>query len=114
LLLCAGATLFHHIHNAEHLGEYPGMPVWLTPAGVYVAWTAATVVGLAGYCLLRTGQRFAGVCLLVAYGCYALAGLVHYALAPLSAHTLTMNVSIWVESAAAAVLLAFLLRRKLE
>jgi hypothetical protein len=40
--------------------------------------------------------------------------LVHYALAPLSAHTLTMNVSIWVESAAAAVLLAFLLRRKLE
>jgi hypothetical protein len=72
------------------------------------------VIGLVGYCLLRTGHKFIGVCLLVAYGCYGLDGLVHYALAPLSAHTVTMNVSIWLEAAAAAVLLVFLLRRKLE
>jgi hypothetical protein len=28
LVACAAASLFHHVHNAEFLGEYPSRPVW--------------------------------------------------------------------------------------
>ena len=34
LLAYAAASLFHHIHNAEYLTEYPGMPDWLSPANM--------------------------------------------------------------------------------
>ena len=99
LLACVAATLFHHIHNAEFLNQYPNLPAWLSPAGVYGAWLAATAIGLAGYWWRRRG-------LLIAYGCYGLGGLAHYVLAPVSAHTLAMNLSIWLEAAAAAALLS--------
>jgi hypothetical protein len=108
LLAYAAASLFHHVHNAEFLGEYPNMPAWLSPLVVYAAWLGAAVVGLAGYLLLRRGYRAIGLVLLAVYGCYGLDGLAHYALAPLSAHTLTMNLSIWFEAATAAALLIML------
>jgi len=28
----AAASLFHHVHNAEFLDQYPNMPAWLSPA----------------------------------------------------------------------------------
>ncbi|HEV3009911.1 MAG TPA: hypothetical protein VGX52_12825 [Burkholderiales bacterium] len=110
LLACVAATLLHHVHNAEFLDQYPNMPAWLSPMGVYVAWSAATAIGIAGYALLRRGYRFAGLALLIAYGCYGLDGLVHYALAPAAAHTLAMNLSIWLEAATAAALLFVIAR----
>jgi hypothetical protein len=99
------ATLIHHAHNAEFLGEYPSMPAWLTPLGVYAAWLAATSIGFSGYALLRRGHRFAGFALLVAYASYGLDGLLHYTLAPASAHTLAMNLTIGLEALAGAALL---------
>ena len=113
LLACVAATLLHHVHNAEFLDQYPNMPAWLSPMGVYVAWSAATAIGIAGYALLRRGYRFAGLALLIAYGCYGLDGLVHYALAPAAAHTLAMNLSIWLEAATAAALLFVIARASL-
>jgi hypothetical protein len=111
VLACAVATLFHHVHNAAFLAEYPNMPMSLTPAGVYLAWLGANIVGFAGYILLRRSWRRIGTGLLVAYGCYCLDGLLHYLLAPVSAHTLAMNVSIAAEAAAATALLVVLFRR---
>jgi hypothetical protein len=111
ILAVAAATLFHHVHNAAFLAEYPNMPASLTPAGVYLAWLGATVIGFAGYIFLRRGSRWIGTGLLVAYGCYGLDGLVHYLLAPVSAHTLAMNLSIAAEAAAATALLIVLFRR---
>lgn len=105
VLACVAVTLFHHAHNAEFLAEYPNMPASLTPAGVYLAWLGATIVGIAGYVLRTRGWRRIGTGLLVAYGCYGLDGLVHYLLAPVSAHTLAMNLSIAAEAVAAAALL---------
>ena len=99
LIAAAAASLFHHVHNAEFLDEYPNMPAWLSPMGVYAAWSAATAIGVAGYALLRSGYRIVGLVLLIVYGCYGLDGLAHYALAVPSAHSLTMNVSIWLEAA---------------
>lgn len=107
LLACAAATLAHHVHNAEFLRDYPGMPAWLSPRGVYAAWSIATSIGAAGYLLLRRGHALAGYGLLILYGCYGLDGLAHYALASMAAHTLAMNLTIWLEAVAAvAVLLA--------
>jgi hypothetical protein len=105
LAACAAATLLHHIHNAELLEQYPNMPAWLSRPGVYAAWLAATMIGIAGYVLIRRGHRIAGLVLLIGYGCYGLDGLVHYALAPWSAHTAMMHASIWLEAAAATGLL---------
>jgi hypothetical protein len=110
-LICAVATsFFHHAHNAEFLHEYPNLPAWLSPLAVYSAWIVATAIGATGYWLLRRGQRLAGVVLLALYGFYGLDTLLHYARAPVSAHTLAMNLSIWLEAAAALVLLAVLFR----
>ena len=105
VLACAAATLFHHVHNAAFLADYPNMPAALTPITVYLAWLAATVMGFGGYAVFTRGWRRLGTGLLVAYGCYGLDGLVHYLLAPVSAHTLTMNLSIAAEAATAAALL---------
>jgi hypothetical protein len=105
LLACMAATLFHHAHNAEFLDEYPNLPAWLSRASVYGAWLGATLIGAGGYALLRRGYRIAGLVLLGAYACYGLDGLAHYALAPMSAHTAAMNLSIWLEAAAGAGLL---------
>ena len=103
LLGCIAATLIHHVHNAEHLHDYPNLPAWLSRAGVYSAWVIATAIGVIGYRLRHRG-------LLALYACYALDGLAHYALAPISAHTTMMNLTIWLEAAAGAALLITLFR----
>jgi hypothetical protein len=112
LLAYAGASLVHHVHNAELLDQYPNMPAWFSPAAVYAAWLGTTALGLIGYWALRRGYRFTGPGLLVLYGCYGLDSLVHYALAPLPAHTLAMNLSIWLEAATAAALLVMVFRKR--
>ena len=111
VLACVAVTLLHHVHNAEFLAEYPNMPASLTPAGVYLAWGAATIVGFAGYLFVRRGWRWIGTGLLIAYACYGLDGLLHYLRAPLSAHTLVMNLSIAAEAVAAVALLVVLFQR---
>jgi hypothetical protein len=107
LLACMAATLVHHIHNAEFLHAYPSLPAWLSRAAVYVAWLCASAIGLLGYWLRHRG-------LLALYACYALDGLVHYALAPMSAHTPAMNLTIWLEAAAGSALLIVLWKRRTE
>ena len=105
LLACMTATLFHHTHNAEFLDQYPNMPEWLSRTTVYAAWLGATLIGVAGFVLLQRGFRLTGLVLLIAYACYGLDGLAHYALAPMSAHSAAMNLSIWLEAAAGLALL---------
>jgi len=117
LLAYGAASLFHHVHNAEFLDEYPNMPAWLSPAGVYAAWLGVTLVGFAGYLLFHRGLRFAGLLAIAVYGTLGLDGLAHYSLAPASAHTFMMNLTIWIEVATAAMLLiavAGLLVRRLD
>ena len=106
LLAYAAVSLIHHVHNAEFLNEYPNMPASLSPARVYAAWFATTAVGLIGYLLVRRGHQLAGLFALTVYGVLGLGGLGHYALAPLSAHTIAMNVTIWLEVGTALLLLA--------
>ena len=111
LLAYAAASLFHHIHNAEYLTEYPGLPDWLSRTGVYAAWLGVTLVGVAGYSLWRRGFRFAGLFVIAVYGALGFDGLAHFAIAPSSAYSPTMHLTIWLEAATAALLLIAVARR---
>ena len=77
---------------------------------MYAAWLVSTLIGVGGYWLLRNGRRAAGFILLLGYIGYGINSLSHYALARVSAQTLGMNASIWLEAATAAILFIALLK----
>src|SRR5205085_2414880 len=111
LLAYAGASLIHFSHNAEFLSAYPNLPMWWTTADVYAAWLGVSAVGVAGYWLLVGGHRLTGLLMLAFYALTGFAGLGHYAVAPMAAHTLTMNLSIWFEVATASAVVAVISAR---
>lgn len=105
LLAYCSASLFHFVHNAVYIEEYPNLPAWISVAGIYLTWLGITAIGIIGYWLLRSGKRLIGLLTLGVYGAIGLDGLAHYSLAPISAHTFTMNLSIWSEAVTAVVVL---------
>jgi len=98
------ASLAHFVHNAEFLSAYPNLPAWLTRSEVYFSWLAVTAVGLAGLVCLKSGLRALGFGFIATYAALGFSGLDHYSIAPMSAHTLAMNSTIWFEVLAAAAL----------
>ena len=107
MLLYGAASLLHFAHNAVYLHEYPNLPEWLTAEGVWVAWCFIAAVGALGYWLYCRVSRWAGLATITLYGVFGLAGLDHYTVAPMSAHSFVMNLTILTEAAAAAALLVF-------
>lgn len=105
VLAYGAASLLHYAHNAELLADYPNMPAWLSRTKVYVAWFGVTAVGVLGYLLARRGYQLSGLSVIAVYAALGFDGLGHYILAPLSAHTATMNMTIWLEVATAALVL---------
>lgn len=104
VLVHAGASLVHFAHNATFLADYPNMPAWLSPAGVYAVWLAQAAIAAVGVLLLLRGRPM-GLVLIAIYAVLGFAGLDHYALAPMSAHTAAMNATIWLETATGMLLL---------
>ena len=114
LLAYAAASLVHHVHNAEFLADYPNMPRWITRPAVYAAWLGETMLGVAGYVLLRRGHLAFGLGVIAVYAALGFDAFAHYALAPAAAHTAGMNATIWLEAATAALVfiaLAALVKR---
>jgi hypothetical protein len=105
VMVHAAASLVHFVHNATFLADYPNMPVWISPAVVYGVWLAEAAVGAAGVLLFLRG-RMIGLALIALYAVFGFGGLDHYTLAPISAHTLAMNATIWLETATGIMLLA--------
>ena len=105
LALYGLASLVHFVHNAEYLGGYPNLPAWLSRSQIYGAWCGITAVGFVGYTLYRRGRAGIGLWLLVLYTSLGFDGLLHYRRAPVAAHTLAMNLAIWLEVVAAALAL---------
>ena len=107
VLVHALASLVHFVHNATFLADYPNMPAWITPGGVYAVWLGEAAIGAAGVILFLRGGTMIGRALIAIYAVLGFAGLDHYMLAPISAHTVAMNATIWLETATGVVLLAF-------
>jgi hypothetical protein len=105
LVAYGAASLFHYAHNAEFLADYPNMPDWFSRAKIYAAWLGVTALGAAGYLLLRRGYALGGLSVLALYAALGFDGFGHYALAPASAHSAAMNLTIWLEAGTAGLLL---------
>jgi len=114
LLTYCTASLFHFVHNAMFIDDYPNLPVWLSASNVYAAWLAIASVGLSGWILMRLGFRVVGLLVIAVYAGLGFDGLGHYYLAPFSAHSLTMNLSILSEVLAAACLMILVAKRLAE
>ena len=108
VILYTVASFIHFVHNAEFLAEYPNLPAWLGRAHVYLAWLLVFSVGLGGCFALGLGLVKPGLLLLAVYAAFGLAGLDHYWAAPVSAHTLGMNLTIGFEVIAALALLFYI------
>ena len=105
LVLYAAASLLHFAHNAEYLTQYPNLPPSWSRADVYIAWCFLTALGVTGYVLYRRGNRGVSVALLSVYAGLGFGGLLHYTRAPVNHHSTMMNVTIWTEVVAAALVL---------
>jgi hypothetical protein len=105
LILYAATSLLHFAHNAEYLAQYPNLPASWSRADVYVAWCCITTLGVGGYLLYLRGNRAVGLTSLALYAVLGLGGLLHYTRAPLAHHSSIMNVTIWTEAVAAALVL---------
>ena len=110
VLVYGAASLLHFAHNAAYLHEYPNLPASLTSTGVCAAWCGVAAVGALGYWLYRRISRVAGLLTIAIYGTLGFGGLDHYAVAPIAAHSITMNLTILGEVAAASALLIFVAR----
>jgi hypothetical protein len=102
LVLYGLASLVHFAHNAEYLESYPNLPGWLSRSQIYGAWCGIIAIGTIGYTLYRRGRVFLGFGLLLLYTSIGFDGLLHYQRAPLAAHTVAMNLTIWVAALALA------------
>ena len=111
LLLYGAASLVHFAHNAELLASYPNLPASWSRADVYLAWMVLTTIGLAGWLLVARGYQLPGLLLLAVYAALGIGSLGHYVLAPLSAHTVTMNGTILLEVTTATLVLIEVVRQ---
>ena len=109
LLLYCGANLLHFVHNAEYVTAYPNLPAWISRGSIYIAWCAIFAIGLWGYVLFRRSRSRSGLLLLTLYTALGLEGLLHYGRAPISGHSLGMNLTIWTEVVTAALALSTVL-----
>ena len=106
LLLYCGASLLHFVHNAEFIADYPNLPLWISRNAIYFSWFAIFAIGLCGYFLYRSRYTTIGLVLLAIYATLGLDGLLHYSRAPIEAHAVGMNATIWIEVVTALMALA--------
>lgn len=111
LLVYGVASLIHFAHNAEFLADYPNLPDSWNRAGVYLAWAGLTIIGIVGWILLNQGCRLFGFLVLAVYAGLGLDSLGHYVVAPMSEHTVTMNLTILFEVGAAGFVLGEIMRQ---
>jgi len=105
MLIYGAASLLHFLHNAVYLRDYPNLPLWLTAGGVMGAWMIVAGTGLVGYLLYTRVTRAGGLITIAVYAAFGLGGLDHYTVAPVSAHTVAMNLTILLEASTAVGLL---------
>ena len=99
------ASLAHFVHNAVYIDAYPNLPMWITPLVGHASWLVVAGIGTLGYWLYRSASRAFGLMVIGVYALLGFGGLDHYAVAPVSAHSIAMNATILGEAITASVLL---------
>ena len=107
MIVYGAASLLHFVHNALYIQEYPNLPKWITPLGVYASWCGIAAVGALGYWLYRKVSHTFGLVVSAVYALLGFGGLDHYVIAPIGAHSIAMNATIVAELSAAFALLIF-------
>jgi hypothetical protein len=107
MIVYGAASLLHFVHNAVYIQSYPNLPAWITAIGVYASWCAIASVGVLGYWIFRRISRPIGLVIIAIYALLGFGGLDHYVVAPIGAHSIAMNATIFAEVSAAAVLLIY-------
>jgi hypothetical protein len=108
MMMYGAASLLHFMHNALYIQEYPNLPRWITPLGVYASWCGIALLGALGFWLYRMVSAAVGRIVIAVYALLGFAGLDHYVIAPFGAHSIAMNATIIAEVSTATVLLVFL------
>lgn len=108
------ASLLHFAHNGVFADDYPNLPDAITVPVIIASWLGITAIGVIGYLVLRAGRELTGLAVIAAYAAFGFDGFAHYTLAAMAAHTFAMNVTIWGEAIAAAVLLGVVAHRSLR
>lgn len=111
LAVYCAASLTHFTHNAIFADSYPGLPASLTPLRIMAAWLLEAAIGIVGYVAFQHGYSRSGLALIALYAVLGFDGFAHYTLAPVSAHTVAMNASIWAEAIAGSLLLIIVAAR---
>lgn len=86
------------------------MPTGISISVVFGTLIGVILIGVLGYLFLEAGYRSVGFVFLATYAVLGFDGLAHYGLAPISAHTVPMNLTIWLEVACAGLLLFVVIR----
>jgi hypothetical protein len=107
MLVYGAASLLHFAHNAVFIREYPNLPKWITPLGVYASWCGIAAVGVVGYWPYCKVSHAFGLLAIALYALLGFGGLDHYVIAPIGAHSIAMNATIIAEVSAASALLIF-------
>jgi hypothetical protein len=108
MIVYGAASLLHFLHNAVYIQDYPNLPKWITPFGVYASWCAIAAIGALGYWLYRKVSHALGLLVIAIYALLGFGGLDHYVVAPMAAHSFVMNATIIAEVSAASALLIYL------
>ena len=108
MVVYGAASLLHFVHNALYIEQYPNLPKWITPFGVYASWCAIAAIGALGYWLYRKVSHAFGLLVIAIYALLGFGGLDHYVVAPMAAHSFAMNATIIAELSAASALLIYL------
>ena len=101
-------TLFHFTDNAVNLDTYPGpawQPDWFEWV-VVLSWPAYMAVGIAAYLAHRRGRHSLAGPLLAAYSFVGLVSIGHFLYASPGELTTRGAISVFVDIAAGAVVLA--------
>lgn len=108
MIVYGAASLLHFFHNALYIQDYPNLPRWITPLGIYASWCGMALVGALGFWLYRKVSPAFGLLVIAIYALLGFGGLDHYVVAPVKAHSIAMNATIIAEVSAATALLMFL------
>ena len=105
LVVYLAASFIHFAHNAEFLGNYPNLPSWITPSGIYLSWVGLAAIGVSGLILYLRNRHAVGLLLVGVYAAFGFDGLIHYSRASFAEHSVAINLSIWFEVVAAGALM---------